>query len=94
MPDMNSVYDGIYLDFDLDMSLPLSEASEADNTGRDFMDYYIQMEQILEMERSTLEENRNQLQADLKAEEEQEEIDYYVRQYEENQMDIWDDQTS
>ena len=90
MSDMNTLYDGIYVEFDLDMSLPLYEASEE---GQDFMDYYIKMDKILEMERSAFEETRNQLQADLKAEEEQEEIDYYVNQYEQNQTDIWDEQS-
>jgi len=79
MSDMNILYNDIYHEFDLDMSLPLSEASDE---GQNFMDYYIRMEELLSLERSVILSNRDQLQADLRAQEEEEEIEYYVRQYE------------
>jgi hypothetical protein len=64
----------------LDISLPLSEVEE-----EDFMDYYIRMDKILQLERELIEKIDNQIQADMRAEEEEEELEYYINMFEEDE---------
>jgi len=67
LENLNSIAD---LDTSVTMSLPDEE---------DFMDYYIRMEELLQVERDIL-------QATLKAEEEENEIAYYANMCEENEL--------
>ena len=63
----------------LDISLPHSEVEE-----EDFMDYYVRMDKILQIERDSIERVDNQIQADMRAEEEEKELEYYINSYEED----------
>jgi len=67
LENLNSIAD---MDTSLTTSLPDEE---------DFMDYYIRMEELLQIERDIL-------QATLKAEEEEHEIAYYAKMFEENEL--------
>jgi hypothetical protein len=63
----------------LDTSLPLSEIDD-----EEFLEYYIWMDTILLHEREALEEAYNTRHADMKAEEDEEELNYYIRMCEDN----------
>ena len=64
----------------LDTSLPLSEVEE-----EDFMDYYIRIDKILQIERESIEKVYNQMHADMRVQEEREELDYYINSCEEDE---------
>lgn len=64
----------------LDTSLPLSEVEE-----EDFIDYYIRMDKIIQIERESIERVYNQIQVDTRVKEEQEELEYYINSCEEDE---------
>lgn len=69
LENLNSMAD---MDTSLDISMSLPDEE-------DFMDYYIRMEQVLQIERDIL-------QATLKAQEEEDIIAYYAKMCEENEL--------
>lgn len=69
LENLNSMAD---MDTSLDISMSLPDQE-------DFMDYYIRMEQLLQVERDIL-------QATLKAQEEEDEIAYYAKMCEVNEL--------
>jgi hypothetical protein len=65
------------IDIDLDSSFALSEVEE-----EDFMDYYIRMDKILQLQREFL---RDVEQVQMKMMEEEDELEYYVNMCEEDE---------